>query len=135
MTKSVNFTLESQLKIFNDVFQYLEPKTKKIRYWKPNINCNPLKHKQIYAKKHQRTLSVRQELILTLMILRLGLLSEDLADRFGISTASVSSIFTTWVRFLSDTIGKLVYNPSKEAVRENLPPSFQNEKYRECDTL
>ncbi|VDI16498.1 Hypothetical predicted protein [Mytilus galloprovincialis] len=63
------------------------------------------------------------------MKLRLGLLFEDLADRFGISTTHASNIFTTWIKVLSSTIGALVFNPSKEAVKTNLPPSFKGTKY------
>lgn len=63
------------------------------------------------------------------MKLRLGLLLEDLADRFGISSTIASNIFTTWVKVLSQTIGSLVFNPPKEVVRSNLPPSFQNSTF------
>ncbi|VDH93456.1 Hypothetical predicted protein [Mytilus galloprovincialis] len=62
------------------------------------------------------------------MKLRLSLLSEDPADRFGVSTATVSSVFTTWIRVLSSILGQFVSNPSKEVVRAVLPPSFKNKR-------
>jgi len=64
------------------------------------------------------------------MRLRLGLFNEDLADRFGISKGTCSSIFTTWERLLSKLLGNalIVWLP-KEAVYSNLPKMF-HEKYR-----
>ncbi|CAC5379541.1 unnamed protein product [Mytilus coruscus] len=100
-------------------------------YWRrPRRVANPLKYKANF-RTFKRTLSLRQEFLLTLMKLRLGLLSEDLADRFGISTATVSSVFTTWIRVLSSILGQFVSNPSKEVVRASLPPSFKNQRYQD----
>jgi hypothetical protein len=45
-----------------------------------------------------RKLSIKEELIMVLMKLRLGLMNEDLFDRFGTTTSVVSSIFNTWIR-------------------------------------
>jgi hypothetical protein len=65
------------------------------------------------------------------MKLRLGLLNEDLGDRFGISQSTVSSILTTWLQFLSDNLVPcLVFNLSKEAVQSILPKSFKTIVYR-----
>lgn len=44
---------------------------------------------------------MKEDFILTMMKLRLGLLFEDFADRFGISSSLASDIFTTWVKVLS----------------------------------
>ena len=64
------------------------------------------------------------------MRLRLGLFNEDLADRFGISKGTCSSIFTTWERLLSKLLGNalIVWLP-KEAVYSNLPKML-HKKYR-----
>jgi hypothetical protein len=45
-----------------------------------------------------RKLSIKEELIKVLMKLRLGLMNEDLFDRFGTTTSVVSSIFNTWIK-------------------------------------
>ena len=66
---------------------------------------------------------------MAMMKLRLGSLNEDLADRFGVSCTQVSNILTTWFKFLSKFLGSLVFNPAKEVVRENLPPSFRSPKF------
>ncbi|CAG2244841.1 unnamed protein product [Mytilus edulis] len=115
---------------FNDLFVELEQKVRQIRHWKgPKRTCNPLKNRKYTQSKTNRKLSLKFEFALTPMKLRFGLLFEDLADRFGISTTHASNTFTTWIIVLSSTIGALVFNPSKEAVKTNLPPSFKGTKY------
>ncbi|XP_052079435.1 uncharacterized protein LOC127717711 [Mytilus californianus] len=119
-----------KVETFNDFFIELEQKVRQMRHWKgPKRTCNPLKNKKYTRSNSNRKLSLKFEFALTLMKLRLGLLFEDLADRFGISTTHASNIFTTWIKVLSSTIGSLVFNPSKEAVKTNLPPSFKGTKY------
>lgn len=115
---------------FNDIFAIIDQKAKNMKHWKgPKRNCNPLAYKR-RIKAHTRKLSNKEEFILTLVKLRLGLLFQDLADRFEISITHASNIFTTWIKVLSHTIGSLVFNPPKEAVITNLPPSFEGSKYK-----
>ena len=49
------------------------------------------------------------------MIPRLGILNEDLADRFCISPALCSRIFTTWIKLLRQLLGHglVVWLPRK----------------------
>ena len=65
------------------------------------------------------------------MWLRLGLLSEDIANRFGISPTLSSRIFTTWIRILSKLLGHahITWLPL-EAVRSNLPGVFIKADYK-----
>ncbi|XP_062572932.1 uncharacterized protein LOC134234895 [Saccostrea cucullata] len=115
---------------FNALHNALEPKLKSVRYWKgPSFHCNTLKHKVFKKSRATRKLSTKDELVLTLMKIRLGLLDEDLADRFSISVSYVSRIFTTWVKILSKYLSKLIFNPPKEVVHANLPPKFKTQKY------
>jgi len=72
----------------------------------------------------KRKLTFREELLLVLMKLRLGLTNHNLANRFGVSDVTVSSIFTTLIKLLSKYLRPLIYYPAKEAVRVNLPRSF-----------
>ena len=52
-------------------------------------------------------LSLEEEFFAVLMHLRLGLLLEDVADRFGISVSLASSIFTTWISVMATKLKQL----------------------------
>ena len=67
------------------------------------------------------------------MRLRLGLLNEDIADRFGISPTLSSRVFTTWVRVLLGHA--LITWLPPEVVRSNLPGVFINVRYKICIIL
>ena len=63
------------------------------------------------------------------MRLRHGLLNEDLAEGFGVSTTFCSNIFI-WIKLLSKVLGKaLVVWPAKESIREHLPEIFLKSGY------
>ncbi|CAN7936969.1 unnamed protein product [Ixodes hexagonus] len=68
----------------------------------------------------------QEQLVLVLMKLRLGLLNEDLACRFRVSTKTVSMVFHAWLEVLSINLVKLIVWPSKRAVRRNLPIVFHD---------
>ena len=130
--KSVKFyTGIPTVNAFNILFKLIEPKVRNIRYWSgpKRFSLHILKHKKVQKQGAKRGLTPKEEMVLTLMKLRLGLQHEDLGDRFGISKSYVSRIFTTWLKVLSDFFGQLVYNPSKEEVVDNLPPSFKHPPY------
>ena len=57
--------------------------------------------KTIGNKIMSTSLNPHDEFLLTLTRLRLGLLNEDVADRFDILPAKSSFIFTTWIKLLS----------------------------------
>ena len=66
---------------------------------------------------------------MTLMKLRLGSTSYDLGQRFGVSTALVSNVFTTWIKALASELSCLVYNPSIDVVKKTLPKKFRKPGY------
>ena len=86
-------------------------------------------------KKHSLTkaskkLTQRDELLLILIGLLLGILNEDLADSFCISPALCSGIFTTWVKLLHQLLGHaLVVWLPREAIRKNLPNMLRKAGY------
>lgn len=115
---------------FNAVYNAIQPSLKNVRYWKgPSYHCTTLKHKKFQKNRACRKLNPKEEMLLTFMKIRLGLLDEDLADRFQISLSYVSRIFTTWVKLLKRYLSCLVFNAQKDVVRHNLPPSFRTTKY------
>ena len=72
----------------------------------------------------KRKLALIDDLFAVLMRLRLGLLLEDVADRFGVSPATMSRLFITWVVFLAKELRLLFPWPSKELVQKHASKDF-----------
>ena len=122
--------------LFNKIVRLIEPFLTDMIYWK-----GP-KHAKSFSKvRHQRSntpnkLSQRYEFLLTLMRLRLELLNEDLAERFGVSSALCSYIFITWIKPLIQALRKtLVVWPSKESIREHVPEIFLKSGCGKCRVI
>ena len=95
------------IKLFEAVYNLLSPYIPRLLYWRGTKRViNSKVRPRIIMQSSQKKLTSKNELLLTLMRLRLGLLNEDLADRFGISTTICLNIFKTWIRFLVQTLGK-----------------------------
>ena len=88
------FTGLSNSSNFKLVFEFLSKKATTMHYWKgkKNTSQNALAPRDL-KNATLRSLSLEQELLSTLMRLRLGLLTDDLAHRFMISKGSMSCIF------------------------------------------
>ena len=71
---------------------------------------------------------------MVLMRLKLGLLEQDLAYRFGISQASVSRILHKWLSILATRLSFLVTWPRREELRKILPACF-SESFPECSVI
>lgn len=80
-------------------------------------------------------MSPEDELFLTLIILRLGLLYTDLAYRFGVSVSTVNDITSTWIQFLYLQFNRLrsAMFPSRRISSKHLPKSFR--KYRNVPVI
>ena len=109
---------------FNTLFDLLKPCLPQMVYWRGEKNIRSSGHKKT---SDTRTKKVGQEdqFLLFLVRLRLGLMNEDLADRFRISPATSSSIFATWIKNLRAMLGDalLVWLP-RGIIVENLPKIF-----------
>lgn len=68
------------------------------------------------------------------MRLRLGLLLEDLSDRFNVSVSTCSNIFNLWIDFLFVQLQPLMMCPSKETRYATMPCSFQG-KFSNCGVI
>uniref|UniRef100_A0A7M5WKC9 Transposase Helix-turn-helix domain-containing protein n=1 Tax=Clytia hemisphaerica TaxID=252671 RepID=A0A7M5WKC9_9CNID len=82
---------------FKAFLSILFPMARVMHYWRPG---KQVVDQALERRDHNitlRKLSMEQEVLLTLMRLRVGLLIEDLAFRFRISVGLASSIFTTWI--------------------------------------
>ena len=108
-------------------FEYFEPKLNQMHYWHGNSSGNSQKSDRGKSKRgRKRSLTHLEEFILVLMRLKVGLFVTDLADRFGVSTACVSRIFTTWICFLYHELPILFPFPSQELVRQQMPAQFKD---------
>lgn len=111
---------------FNGLLCLVEPYVQK--KWKgPKLTPANLKRK--YKREpvklgRKKKLTNSDELLLTLMKLRLALAEQDLADRFGISVSNCSSTFLTWVRALALCLGPTVYTPSLRVIKATQPKRF-----------
>ena len=78
-----------------------------------------------------RKLTAKDELLLVLTRLRVGMLEQDLAVHFELSQSHVSRIITTWVNAMFHRFKEVEIWPMREQSLANLP-----EKVREfCPTL
>ena len=122
--------------LFNKIFRLIKPFLTHVIYWKGSKHAKNLSKVGHRRWNTPKKLSQSDEFLLTLMRLRLGLLSEDLAERFGVSPILYSYIFTKWIKILSKVLGKaLVVWPAKESIRNHLPEIFLNFGYGECRVM
>ena len=61
---------------------------------------------------------------LTSMRLRLGLLNEDVTDRFDILLRKSLFIFTTWIKLLDNLLKNLVAWLPRETIQDSLSEAF-----------
>ncbi|XP_057290859.1 uncharacterized protein LOC130613547 [Hydractinia symbiolongicarpus] len=129
------YTGLSSIMLFNTLLLLLKPYLQQVNYWRGSKRaCLSTKIK--CQTKHVKKLTQRDEFLLVLMKLRLGLLTEDLADRFGISPSTCSTVFVTWIRIISRVLGDaLVVWLPREAIRDNLPKTFAKAGYSKCRVI
>lgn len=66
------------------------------------------------------------EFFMVLMRLRLGLLENDLADRFCISSSLCGKLFNDWIDYLDMKLDQLIIWPSKSTIQFNMPKLFRD---------
>ena len=124
--KKMNFyTGISSIQAFLAVYKLIQPYLCKVQYWRGSKRVISTR-KRSFTRSKVKKLSYKNELLLTLMRIRLGLLNEDLADRFGISSTVCSNTFKTWIRLLRILLGDaLVKWLPVEAIRDNMPTAYR----------
>ena len=118
------------LNAFNALFSYLEPMARRIKLWKGAKTVSHIIRKfKCTPKKFgpSRSLSAKEEFVLVLMKIKLGLLNMDLAQRFGLASSSVTRILNSWFPFLAKEL--VIINTDLPTVIENAPKSFRNSIY------
>ncbi len=84
---------------------------------------NPRNH-NVNKPGPSRALSVENEFFMVLCRLKVGLLEDDLAVRFGICQSVISQVINTWIRFMFFKLKELDVFPSKEIVKLHMPECF-----------
>jgi hypothetical protein len=65
------------------------------------------------------------QLLVVLMKLRLGLLHNDLAYRFNVSSAAISLIFSSWLPVLSEQLKQLIVWLPRDVIKATMPACFR----------
>ena len=86
------------------------------------------------ALPERKTVSKLQQLIMTIMRLRLNLPVQDLAYRFGVHASTVSRVFHTCVHAMYTSMSFLVLWPEREELKQTLPACFK-EKFSSCAVI
>ena len=119
------YTGLTTISTFLQLYELIKPFLPSVQYWRGTKNfkkAGASKVKRKFSRFHLRKLTTHDELFLTLVRLRLGILNEHLADKFGVSPTVCSNTFKTWVRLLAVTLGSsLVCWLPREGIRDNLP--------------
>ena len=103
-------------------FKFLGPAVNQLIYWNSKLDDTC----ETKRKGRPRTLAPIEEFFVVLVRLRLGLLEQDLADRFGLSCATISRIFTTWINFMYLKLKEIPLWPPRDIVQANMPKCFRN---------
>ena len=129
---------------FELLYDYLRPKARNMNYWKGEAQVRKERQSNNVARSlavmfdefkragaktpcvkrgPKRKLQLEEELLLTLM--RLRLLFVVLAFRFKVSHSLVTQIFSTWVRFMSRELNWMIMWPSRGQILLELPEAFR----------
>lgn len=103
------------------LFEFLEPRAKNMKYWRGSNTSNSEHFSKIFFNKPgpERKLSLIDEFFLTLIRLKVGLLTEDLAKRFNVSVGTVSSVVTSWVNLMYTDLKLICELPPNEVTSKN----------------
>ena len=79
----------------------------------------------VVGEKNRAVLSPFQEMVLTLMRLRLNLTINDLSYRFNISRSTTSSVVLKWINVMFLRLRPLMMWPGREEIISTTPVSFR----------
>lgn len=108
---------------FNVLWKYLGKETENLVIWRGKLDLQP---KGLYRRN--KKISPQNQLFLTLVRLRCGMLLKDLAYRFDIHESYASKIITTWITFMYNTFKKLDIFPDRETDNKRIPKVFKHFK-------
>ena len=120
------YTGIKSLSVFNKLYNYIVPYVR--RKWRgPRFSVTTFKRNFSKSPKKMgpaTKLPGKDEFLLMLMKVRLGLLQEDLANRFKVSGTQAGRIFATWVKAARKVMDSLVYVLDQGTVNATKPCRF-----------
>ena len=129
--KSVRFyTGLNSLAQFHQLYEFLEKKSVSMAYWQGKKHAS--KKPASTQRANSRKLSQKQELLVTLIKLKLDLKLNVLADLFDVSQTLITKVFNTWIKFLAKELRPLIFWPSRKMVRRLMPKSLARLKNLIC---
>ncbi|XP_062574812.1 uncharacterized protein LOC134236655 [Saccostrea cucullata] len=120
---SCKFYTGLSLGIFFLLLNSLKDKAARLSYWRgkeTNLENNEMKR-----RGPKRLLSIREEMVMTLMRLRRGIDTKTLGAIFGVQAGTVSKIFFTWTTFLALELKFLISWPTRNQIAQKLPSCFK----------
>lgn len=102
-------------------YSYLAPKCSRMTYWRGQGQTTASDR----VRMSSSYLSPIDQFFAVLMRLKVGLFIQDITERFQISSASFSMIFTTWISLLHAELKFLNPFPSKDIINRTMPQSFK----------
>lgn len=112
---------------FMCLWRFLGSATEHLQYYRGEKHVSAVRKT---SRGRPPLLPYKDQLLLTLTRLRLGLLHEDLAFRFNVSKSFVTTVITTWIQFLYLQFGRLRGEmfPSRQRLKPLLPACFRHFK-------
>ena len=111
--------------IFTLLFDLIKPCLPTMMYWRGKQTKSPSKCKLSLTRRQHRV-THKDQFLMVLMQIRLGILNEDLADRFCVSSGECSKMFTTWIKMLARLLGDaLIVWLSRDIIQSKLPSAFE----------
>ena len=117
-------------RLFQFVFESVRPTAEHMKYWKGNSSSLDMETRGEPNSEHKqkrgppRRLSKENELLLTLMKMKLNLTEDYLAFLFSVSVSLVSNILSSWIPLLAHELESFLYWPSREEVKLCFPKCF-----------
>lgn len=111
---------------FRWLYDEIKESAKNMTYYRGKTSVIDKKYQKEGTRKPgpKRKLSKENELLLTLMRLKLDVVENYLAFLFNISQTTVSQILSTWIPLLGRELKGLVYWPTQEEILQAYPKCF-----------
>ena len=118
---------------FECVFSFLLKKASIMHYWKGSKDAKK-DTSSPHVNSQQRALTLKQQFLLSMMKLKMGLFLFDLAFRFGVCESTASSAFTTWVKLMAKELDWLISWSDRKIIQRDLSSMFRK-YYLKCRVI